>query len=71
MYILLKFVNFIFLEAVQVICNRTRGEGGVCQNMILYDTGGRGGRPKYDVVLCRGGGGEYTYYYLQGITEFI
>ena len=24
--------------------------------MILYDTGGRGGRPKYDVVLCRGGG---------------
>ena len=23
--------------------------------MILYDTGGRGGRPKYDVILCRGG----------------
>ena len=44
------------LGAVQVLCNRTRGEGGVCKNMILYDTGGRGGRPKYDVVLCRGRG---------------
>ena len=44
------------LGAVQVLCNRTRGEGGVCKNMILYDTGGRGGMPKYDVVLCGGGG---------------
>ena len=30
------------LGAVQVLCNRTQGEGGVCQNMILYDTGGGG-----------------------------
>ena len=44
------------LGAVQVLCDRTRGEGGVCKNMILYDTGGRGGMPKYDVVLCGGGG---------------
>ena len=27
--------------------------------MILYDTGGRGGMPKYDVVLCGGGIGVY------------
>ena len=44
------------LGAVQVLRNRTWGEGGVCKNMILYDTGGRGGMPKYDVVLCGGGG---------------
>ena len=31
------------------------GEGGVSQNMILYNTGERGGRPKYDFVLFRGG----------------
>ena len=49
-------ISHIRLGAVQVLCNRTRGEGGVCKNMILYDTGGRGGMPKYDVVLCGGGG---------------
>ena len=33
---------------------RRGGGGGVCQNMILYYTGGRGGKPKYDFIMrCR------------------
>ena len=47
------------LGAVQLLCNTSRGEGGVCQNMILYYTGGGGGKRKYDFLLCdvgRGGG---------------
>ena len=31
--------------------------GGVCQNMILYYTGGWGGKLKYDFILCDVGGG--------------
>ena len=45
------------LGAVQVLCDTSRGEGGVCQNMILYYTGGRQGKPKYDFILCDVGGG--------------
>ena len=41
-------------------CDRSRGEGGKGMSkyyfVLLY--GGRGDRPKYDVVLCRAGGSK-------------
>ena len=39
------------LGAVQVLCDRSRGEGG-CQNMILYDTGRGGGVRVHLMILA-------------------
>ena len=53
---------YLVLGVVQVLCDTSRGEvEGVCQNMILYYTRGRGCKPKYDFILgdVGGGGGSY------------
>ena len=47
--------------SIQLLCDKVQGEGGVGQNMILYYTGGGGGKRKYDFLLCdvgRGRGGR-------------
>jgi hypothetical protein len=45
------------LGAVQVSCDRPRGEGGVLEMIIFDHKGGRGGTPNDHLITSRGGGG--------------
>ena len=55
-------VGCLFLGAVQVSCDRSRGEGGVPQMLTFAHKGGRGGTANdHSIMIMHWGGGGRSH----------